>query len=68
MQAVCSSYFVTIYIYIYILLIIISKVITKKFKNEFITKNRISYSEIAIFIYKNRKDVFSIIINIRQIF
>ena len=55
-------------IYIYILLIIISKVITKKFKNEFITKNRISYSEIAIFIYKNRKDVFSIIINIRQIF
>ena len=57
-----------VFVYIYILLIIIFKVITKKFKNEFIAKSRINYSEIAIFTYKNRKDAFSIIINIRQIF
>jgi len=48
------------------LLIIIPKVITKKFEKEFTAKSRINYSEIARFIYKNRKDAFSIIINIRQ--
>ena len=48
--------------------LIIPKVINKNFEKKLIVKGRINYSEMARFIYKNRKSAFSIIVNTGQNF